>query len=304
MTYISLHSHSQYSLLDSLISVDNLARWAADQGMSHVALTDHGGCAGHLKFAQACKKHGVEPILGLEAYVAPRGARVKEPDPGRPGKRPRLHHITLLAKNQVGLRNLYKLTNLSYQVGFYYIPRIDYNMLFAHHEGIICLSGCMQGGVGRHILADQWDEASELMWDCQRTFGDDYYLEVQYHGIPEQQTILSALHYLGHKFGIPLIATQDAHYIHADDWMAHRMLLAIRAQDQFIVTASDGTSVLNPDPKLSYSTNEFWCKTEDEMLAMFPENMHDAVHRTHDIAKQCDAHTESAPKLWEGAEWT
>jgi len=301
MSYVSLHTHSEYSLLDALPSVDELAAWTAEHGMPAVALTDHGTCAGHYKFAQACERHGVRPIFGLEAYVAPRGAHVKEPDPDRPGKRPIMHHITLLAKDQTGLRNLYTLSSLAYQVGFYYVARIDYDMLFEYHEGIICLSGCIHGGVSQYILSGQLERAIDLMWACYNVFGDDYYLEVQYHGLPEQQRVLSTLYYLGQKFGIPLVVTQDVHYLHPEDWITHRMLLAVRAQDQFIIL-DNGKPVLNPNPKLSYATNQFWYKTEAEMLRMFPPELHDAIYRTGEVAQKCAAQLEVAPRLWEG-EW-
>lgn len=219
MKFVHLHVHSHYSLLDGLTKIDDLVLRVKELGMDAVALTDHGNLYGAVEFFKKARAAGVKPILGVEVYVAPYG---------RLSKRPKIdetrYHLTLLAKNELGWKNLIALVTNSYLEGFYYKPRVDRELLEAHHEGIICLSGCVSGELARHLAAKRFAEAEATATWHKKVFGDDYYLEIQ----PHNQELWESIAALGKKLGIPLVATADAHYLTPEDKTAHEILLAVQ----------------------------------------------------------------------------
>jgi DNA polymerase-3 subunit alpha len=224
--FVHLHVHSHYSLLDGLPQVDALVKKAKDHGMDAVALTDHGVMYGAIEFYQQCKKQGIKPLIGMEAYVAPKSRFEKS---GRGGEND-TSHLTLIAKNITGYRNLMKLSTLASLEGFYYKPRIDHELLARYGEGIIALSGCMNGEIPKAILADEPNRARELIGKYKSYFGDDFYFELQRQpgAAPEQEIINKGLQELSREFGVPLVATQDSHYLEPEDNEAQDIMVCVQ----------------------------------------------------------------------------
>ena len=221
--FTHLHTHSHYSLLDGLSKIGPLVDRAKELDMEAVAITDHGNLYGSVEFYKKAKKAGIKPIIGLEAYVA-KGSRHSK-DPKIDAVR---YHLTLLVKNNVGYHNLVKLVTKSYLEGFYYKPRIDRELIEEHHEGLICMSGCFSGEVSRALRDNKLSEAEKIAEYYHSVFGDDYYLEIQAHD-PDLQPKLAEL---SKKINIPLVATQDSHYLIPDDKPIHEVLLAIQTNNQ------------------------------------------------------------------------
>src|SRR3989338_5405166 len=219
MKFVHLHVHSHYSLLDGLATIDNLIARAKNLGFEALALTDHGVLYGAVEFYKKARAANIKPILGVEAYVAPHGYKNK-----RSGIDDKRYHLILLAKNNIGWRNLVKLVNVSHLEGFYYKPRIDKELLKKYSEGLICLSGCFSGEISRLIRADRIEEAEKIASWYKEVFKDDYYLEIQPHTPDLHEKTIA----LGKKLSIQLIATQDSHYIHPEDAPVHEILLAIQ----------------------------------------------------------------------------
>ena len=212
--FVHLHTHSDYSLLDGASSIGSLVNKARECGMSHLALTDHGNMFGALKFYQECKAGDVVPIVGSEFYTA-HESRLKKTAGEREG---RTSHLILLSMNETGYRNLLKLSSRGYTEGFYYKPRIDDELLEEHSEGLICLSACLAGEIPQAVLNGREDLAEERARYYRDLFGQDrFFLELQYHGIPEQERVNRALIELSGKTGIPLVATNDSHYTDKSD---------------------------------------------------------------------------------------
>ncbi|HBH54088.1 MAG TPA: DNA polymerase III subunit alpha, partial [Planctomycetaceae bacterium] len=201
--FVHLHVHSHYSLLDGANRIPELVKKTKSHGMNALALTDHGNLYGALEFYQKCKAEGINPILGYEAYIAP-GSRTAK-DAAR--MKEASFHLTLLAKNRTGFKNLIKLSSIAFLEGFYYKPRIDKEVLAAHSEGLICLSGCAAGELSNLILGDRMDEAAEVVAWYRRTFGDNYYLEIQNAGLEIQKQCADGTIDLANRLGIPLVAT-------------------------------------------------------------------------------------------------
>src|SRR5215207_3084088 len=223
--FVHLHLHSQFSLLDGANRLDDVIKAVAEAGMPAVALTDHGNMFGAIEFYNKARAAGVKPIIGMEAYVA-QGSRLDR-TPGRGSS----NHLVLLAANETGYRNLLKLTSASYLEGFYYKPRIDKELLRQHSEGLICLSACLKGEVNEHIVATREREAEAAAKEFLEIFGEgNFYLEMQDHGIPEQRLASDAVRRISRKLGIPLVASNDAHYLRQDDAFAHDILLCIGTQ--------------------------------------------------------------------------
>src|SRR3989344_3932341 len=212
--FIHLHNHSHYSLLDGLPKIPDLVAKAKEFKMPSLALTDHGSMYGVIEFYQQCKKQGLKPIIGVEAYLA-QGSRFDKK--GRLDAEP--YHLILLAKNKAGYQNLLKLTTLAHLEGFYYKPRIDWELLEKYHEGLIALSACLQGEVARAILSNDPLKAEETILKYQKTFGpDNFYLELQDNpNIPEQRLVNEALVKFSEKLKIPVVATNDVHYLNPED---------------------------------------------------------------------------------------
>jgi DNA polymerase III subunit alpha len=276
--FVHLHLHSQYSLLDGANRLSDVLVAAREAGMSAMALTDHGNLFGAIEFYKRAREVGVKPIIGIEAYVAesryppPADASAEEKSRRRPN-----NHLVLLARNETGYRNLIKLTSASYLEGYYYKPRIDPELLSRHSEGLICLSACLKGEINEQILANKEKEAERVARRYLETFGEgNFYLELQDHGLEEQRLANQVLRRLSRKLGVPLVATNDAHYLRREDARAHDVLLCIGTQ-----------KTLADSDRLRYASNEFYLKGIDEMYQAFPEDT-GALESTVAIAEACD----------------
>ncbi|GHU15978.1 DNA-directed DNA polymerase [Spirochaetia bacterium] len=280
--FVHLHVHSDYSLLDGAASVENLAAKASSLGMKHLAITDHGNMFGVLKFATACqgdKDHPlpkdrapVHPIIGSEFYMAP-GSRHEHKGGENSTK---YYHLVLLATSEEGYRNLMKLSSLSYTEGFYYKPRIDKESLTQYHGGLICLSACLAGEIPSLIMDGQLKEAEKTArWFASLMGEDNFYLELQDHGIEVQRQVNPLIADIARRTGIPLVATNDIHYLEREDAIAQDLLLCI------------GTQAKRGDEKrMRFEGQEFYFKTGDEMAALFPEYP-EAIANTVRIAERC-----------------
>ncbi len=271
--FIHLHVHSEYSLLDGACKIHDLVEKAVQLKMSALALTDHGNMFGAVEFYEAAKSKGIKPVLGYEAYVA-QGSRLdKESKNGKET----ISHITLLAENNEGYRNLLKLTTSAYLEGFYYKPRIDKALLKAHSGGLICLSGCMTSEINRYLVNNRLEEAVKVAKEYKDIFGPDhFYLEVQNNGIDQQSRLVSEAAEIGKKLNIPLVATNDIHYMNADDATAHDALLCINTGKH-----------LSDVQRMHFGTNEFYFKNFQEMYAVF-RHIPEAIENTVRIADRCN----------------
>jgi len=271
VSFVHLHLHSQYSLLDGANRLDDVLEAAKSAGMPAIALTDHGNLFGAIEFYDRAVKVGIKPVLGIEAYVA-QGSHT-ERDPGRGSS----NHLVLLARNEVGWRNLIQLTTRAYLDGFYYKPRIDHNLLRRHSEGLIGLSACLKGEINEKIIGRHEAEAEETARLYREILGDgNFYLELQDHGIEEQRAANQVLRRMSRRLDIPLVVTNDCHYLRRSDATAHDVLLCI------------GTQKLRSDvDRMRYASEEFYLKSADEMHALFPEDGA-AVERTLEIAERCN----------------
>jgi DNA polymerase-3 subunit alpha len=273
MEFTHLHVHTEYSLLDGSAKIDELVKKAAELGMKALAITDHGVMYGAINFYKACKKHGIKPIIGCEVYVAP-GSRfdreiVKGDD--------RYYHLILLAENDLGYKNLCKIVSRGFTEGYYYKPRVDMEVLEKFHEGIICLSACLAGEVATCLRKNDYDSAKEAAIRHRDIFGaDNYFLEMQDHGIPDQLTVNTGVLRLSRELGIPTVVTNDSHYITADDAEAHDILLCIQT----------GKTVSDPD-RMRYEGGQYYLKSADEMYALFPYAK-EALENTNKIAERCN----------------
>jgi DNA polymerase-3 subunit alpha len=276
--FVHLHCHTHYSLLDGASRIPELVEHVGSLGMNACAITDHGNLFGAVEFYLACRDAGLNPILGYEAYVAPgkrteREAR-KRGDAG--------YHLTLLAKNLTGFRNLIKMASTAYLEGYYYVPRIDKELLEAHHEGLICLSGCASSEFSEMILRGQMDEARQVCAGFAKVFGKDFYVEVQNNGLEVQRLCAQGAIDIADRLGLPLVATSDAHYLRREDAPAHDVLLCINT----------GKSLNDPN-RLRYGNNDgkmvdqFYVCDAEEMYRRFSAR-EDAVRRSQEIADGVD----------------
>lgn len=271
--FVHLHVHSEYSLLDGACDVVSLLTTVKGFGMSAVAVTDHGNLFGIIDFYKNALKHGVKPIIGYEAYLAP-GART---DRDSRGIREGAFHLTLLARNNTGLQNLYKLASSAYREGFYYHPRIDKELLSAHAEGLICLSGCLHSEIAHLILADDFPQACAVAGQFADIFGkDNFFIELQDHGLADQKRLLPKSVKVARGIGVGMTATNDVHYLAREDSRMHDVLLCIATNKR--VTDED---------RLRYSTNEFYLKSPEEMAAIF-SSLPEALSSTAEIARRCN----------------
>ncbi|MDO8572327.1 MAG: DNA polymerase III subunit alpha [bacterium] len=271
--FIHLHTHSHYSLLDGLSKIGDMVALAKKYDMPALALTDHGNMYGAIEFYKTCKSHGIKPIIGVEAYIA-NGSR-HDKTPGVDSER---YHLTLLAKNETGYKNLIKLVTLSHLEGYYYKPRMDKEILQKYSEGLICLSGCFGSELSKAIRSKDLDRAEKVIKEHQEIFGEEnYFLEIMYHpGVPGITEVRDEIIRLGKKFKVPLVGTQDSHYLHSDDKQAHETLLAIQ-------TNAD----LNDENRFSMASEDFTfidTKTAQKYFKDIPE----AVENTMKIANMCD----------------
>ena len=272
MAFTHLHVHTEYSLLDGSNKIKEYVKRLKELGMTHGAITDHGVMFGCIDFYKEALKEGITPILGCEVYVAPNSRFDKE----LTGGEDRYNHLILLAENNRGYGNLMKIVSRGFTEGFYYKPRVDVEVLKEYHEGLICLSACLAGEVQRLLARGFYDEAKKSAIKHHNIFGDgNYFLELQDHGIPEQQTVNAGLVRLSEELGYPLVCTNDVHYTYADDAESHDILLCIQT----------GKKVTDTD-RMRYEGGQFYLKSEEEMRNLFsfaPE----AIENTNKIAERC-----------------
>ena len=221
--FVHLHVHSEFSLLDSSCKIRNLVERAKELGMTSLAITDHGVMYGCLEFYKACKMYGIKPIIGCEIYVANKSMDIKNVD-----KDNFTSHLVLLVKDEIGYRNLLKIVSDSFIRGFYYKPRVDIEYLKEHSEGLIALSACLSGGISKYILRNDIDGAKNLSIIYKEIFKEDFYLEIQDHGIEDQKKVNNLLLEFSSKLDIKLVVTNDVHYIKKDDANAHDVLICIQ----------------------------------------------------------------------------
>ena len=272
MAFTHLHLHTEYSLLDGFCKIQELVKRAKELGMDSLAITDHGVMYGVIDFYKACQKEGIHPVLGCEVYVAPGSRLDREAGAGED----RYYHLILLAENNKGYENLMRIVSAGFMDGFYYKPRVDKEILRDYHEGIICLSACLAGEVQRFLARGLYEEAKKAACEYREIFGENnYFLELQDHGYPEQRTVNSGLMRLSQETGIPLVATNDCHYIREEDAEAHDLLLCIQTAKK-----------VADEDRLRYEGGQFYVKSEEEMKALFPYAL-DAVERSHEIAMRC-----------------
>ena len=271
MSFTHLHVHTQYSLLDGTCKLGKLLDKAKELGQTSLAITDHGAMYGAVEFYEEAKKRGIKPIIGCECYVAPRSRKDKVH--GIDSER---FHLILLCKNNDGYRNLIKMVSEAWVNGFYVKPRIDRELLEKYHDGLVCLSGCLFGEIPRLILRGEYDKAKETALWYKSLFGEDYYIEVQNHGLREQQELMPLLIRLSKETGVSLAATNDVHYIEREDAYVQRVLICI--QTNRTITENTG---------LEFSTDELYLKSEDEMRNLFSE-LPEAVENTAFIAEKCN----------------
>ncbi len=271
--FTHLHLHTEYSLLDGAIRIDDLAGKLKELGMSSCAITDHGVMYGAVKFFSAMEKAGIHPIIGCECYVAPRSRFLKE---GAEDREP--YHLVLLAENQTGLINLNRLVSKGFIEGFYYRPRIDFELLTEHHEGLIALSACLGGEIPQALLREDFDKAKEVALKYAEVFGKDhFYLEIQSNQIPAQARVNQYMIRLSNETRIPLVATNDCHYSNRSDAEAHDVLLCMQT----------GKRISDKD-RMRMPTDDFYIKSETEMLEYFA-NVPSALENTSRIASMCHA---------------
>ncbi len=272
--FVHLHCHTDYSLLDGACEINQLMKVAGEQKMPAIAMTDHGNMFGAVQFYNAANAAGIHPVLGCEVYVSQQGHKTRSDTD-------RYNHLVLLCENQDGYRNLINLVSTAYLDGFYYKPRIDKELLNRHSKGLIGLSACLRGDINETIVANRYDDARRLAYEYQDLFGKgNFFLEVQDHGIDHDKVVTPGLARMSQDTGIPLVATNDAHYLRKDDARAHEILMCIQT----------GKTMSDPN-RMRFDHAEFYLKTKDEMLQLFGE-IPEAVDRPWEIAQRCQVKLE------------
>ena len=272
--FVHLHCHTDYSLLDGACEINQLMSVVKRMEMPSVAMTDHGNLFGAVEFYHAAKSNGVHPVIGCEVYVSQQGHKVRSDTD-------RYNHLVLLCENQTGYRNLIKLVSTGFLEGFYYKPRIDKDLLAQHSKGLIALSACLRGDINETLLADRYEEAKRLAYEYTDLFGrENFFLELQDHGLDKDRAVLPLIYRLASDTGLPLVATNDAHYLERDDARAHEILLCIQTGK----TMSDTN-------RMRFDRPDFYLKSRDEMMTLFGE-VEDALNRTWEIAQRCQVSLE------------
>src|SRR3954454_5386786 len=272
--FAHLHCHTDYSLLDGACDIKKLISVVKGQGMPSVAMTDHGNLFGAVEFYNEANKEGIHPVIGCEVYVSQSGHKSRS-------DQDRYNHLVLLAETQEGYKNLINLVSTGYLDGFYYKPRVDKDLLARHSKGLIATSACLRGDINEKIVADRYGEAKALANEYVDMFGkDNFFLELQDHGLDQDRIVMREIQRLSTDTGIPLIATNDAHYLAHDDVKAHEILLCIQT----------GKTMSDPN-RMRFTTPEFYIKSRAEMMTLFGEVEH-ALDRTWDIAQRCEVKLE------------
>lgn len=277
MSFTHLHLHTGYSLLDGSSKIPELVRRVKELGMDACAITDHGVMYGVIEFYKACKAEGIKPIIGCEVYVAP-GSRFEK---GKEKSAERYNHLILLAENDTGHKNLMKLVSRGFTEGFYYKPRVDYELLSEYHEGIIASSACLAGIVPTKLRNGDYEGAKEEAMRLKDIFGENnFFLELQDHGLSEQKFVNQGLMRISSETGIPLVATNDCHYLYKEDAEAHDVLICIQTQK----------NVYDED-RMKYEGGQFYVKSPEEMEEVF-HYIPEAIHNTEEIARRCNVEIE------------
>jgi len=272
--FVHLHNHTDYSLLDGACEIDQLMDVVAEQKMPAVAMTDHGNLFGAVSFYNAAKAKGIQPVIGCEVYVSQQGLKTRSDTD-------RYNHLVLLCENQEGYKNLIKMVSTAFLEGFYYKPRIDKDLLAAHSKGLICLSACLRGDLNETLLADKHEDARRLAYTYRDIFGkDNFFLEIQDHGLEQDKRLTPQVNRLSIETGIPLVATNDSHYLRREDARAHEILMCIQT----------GKTMSDPS-RMHWDHPDFYLKSRDEMMALFGE-LEDAVNRPWEIAQRCNVKLE------------
>ena len=274
MSFAHLHLHTEYSLLDGANRIKPLVKRLKELGFTHAAVTDHGVMYGVIDFYNACLEEGITPVIGCEVYICP--DRFEKHGAAR-----EYSHMILLCENQTGYRNLVKLVSAGFTEGFYYKPRIDYKLLREHTEGLICLSACLSGDLPKLLLQGRTEDAKAYALEMQALFGKgNYFVEIMDHGLPEERTVLPRLKALARETGIPLVATNDCHYLYREDAAAQEVLMCIQTG-----------KTLQDETRMRMETEELYVKSEAEMLSLFAD-CPEAVHQAGEIAARCQVRFE------------
>lgn len=277
MAFTHLHVHTEYSLLDGSSKIKEIVKRAKELGMDSLAITDHGVMYGVIDFYKAAREVGIKPIIGCEIYVSPSSRFDKESGVSDD----RYYHLVLLAENDTGYHNLMKIVSKGFTEGFYYKPRVDYEVLEKYSEGIIALSACLAGEVARNLAKGNYEGAKESALRYEKIFGKgNFFLELQDHGIPAQKTVNAGLLRLSKELGIELVATNDIHYIFEEDSVPHDILLCIQTQKK-----------VSDNDRMKYEGGQYYLKTEEEMSELFPYAK-EAIENTHRIAMRCNVEIE------------
>ena len=273
--FVHLHIHSEYSLLDGANRIKDIPVRAKELGMDAIALTDHGVMYGAIDFYKACKKEGIKPIIGCEVYVAPRSRFDKDPNLDN-----KYNHLILLAKNIEGYKNLSKLVSSGFTEGFYYKPRIDLEILEKYHEGLICCSACLGGSIATAIIEGEQEQAEKIALWHKKVFGEDYYLELQANRLRKQALVNQKLVELSKKLEIPLIITNDSHYLRKEDAYSHEVLLCVQTGKK-----------MSDEDRMRFETDDFYIKSPSEIEEFVP-NLPEAMENTVKIAEKCNVEFE------------
>ncbi len=277
VAFTHLHVHTEYSLLDGSCKIKELAARAKELGMDSMAITDHGVMYGVIDFYRAAREVGIKPIIGCEVYVAPGSRFDRENTNGED----RYYHLVLLAENDTGYHNLMKIVSKGFVDGFYYKPRVDYEVLETYHEGVIALSACLAGEVQRYLARGMYEEACRSARHYEQIFGKgNFFLELQDHGIPTQKTVNQGLMRMSRELSMDLVATNDIHYILAEDAAPHDILLCIQTGKK-----------VSDENRMRYEGGQYYVKSEEEMRALFPYAQ-EAIDNTHKIAERCNVEIE------------
>ncbi len=272
--FVHLHCHTDYSLLDGACDIAKLMSVAERQHMPAIAMTDHGNLFGAVEFYSEANSHGIHPVIGCEVYVSQQGHRIRS-------ESDRYNHLVLLCETQEGYKNLINLVSTGYMEGFYYKPRIDKDLLARHSKGLIAMSACLRGDINETILSGKYDDAKRLANEYVDLFGkNNFFLEMQDHGLDQDKLAMPEVRRMSAETGIPLVATNDAHYLTHDDVRAHEILLCIQT----------GKTMSDPN-RMRFATPDFYVKSRSEMMALFGE-VEDALDRTWDIAQRCHVQLE------------
>ncbi len=274
--FVHLHLHTEYSLLDGACRINDLIKAVKNLGQSAAAITDHGSMYGVVDFYKAAKAEGIKPIIGCEVYVAPRKRTDKIAELDR-----KRYHLVLLCENNTGYQNLIKTVSYAWTEGFYVKPRVDTELLEKYHEGIIALSACLSGEIPAELIRGDYEAAKSKALEYKRIFGENnFFLELQDHGIEEQKKINADIIRLSAECDIPLVVTNDCHYINRNDSEIHKVLMCIQTNK----TVDEASSI-------GFPTNEFYLKSEQEMRSLFPD-VPQAIDNTVKIAERCNVEFE------------